>query len=326
MARKSILYRVVLSLIIPSLSFGLLGFSESQEDIQTSDRISNYWKTQEGELTTPELIEEAFLKGEVSFGERTLYLAYAVYEYESLPVRFRSNKPWFGSQEVLELREAYLEIKDGQVLHLSKTDANEFERVMAPTGIYCDRSNLPHSLTSAHFQINANVNGIGGGLTINDYTAALDATFAKEVSSYGWPEPPYNAANSAKLYPVQVASLGGGLYGYVTAWNATYTGFIGNNPHTAAVETAAYASCMVLNSDYGGFPSGALGSLQATAAHEFVHAISLGWAIRVHPKIQCGLNLLLPTLKMKSSTAWMTITIIYGPPLLTAWATGLKMG
>jgi hypothetical protein len=58
-------------------------------------------------LDTPSLIEQAFARGEITEEERLLYLAYALYEYESLPVQFRSNYGWFGESYVIELQEAF---------------------------------------------------------------------------------------------------------------------------------------------------------------------------------------------------------------------------
>ena len=58
-------------------------------------------------LDTPTLINQAFDRGEITEEERLLYLAYALYEYESLPVQFRSNVGWFGESYVIELQEAF---------------------------------------------------------------------------------------------------------------------------------------------------------------------------------------------------------------------------
>lgn len=58
------------------------------------------------ELSTPELIDQALAKGEITEEERLLYLAYAVYEYESLPARFRGNVGWRATFVVRELHEA----------------------------------------------------------------------------------------------------------------------------------------------------------------------------------------------------------------------------
>ena len=45
-------------------------------------------------LSTPELIDQALADGQITADERLLYLAYAVYEYESLPAQFRSDVGW----------------------------------------------------------------------------------------------------------------------------------------------------------------------------------------------------------------------------------------
>ncbi len=57
-------------------------------------------------LSTPALIEQALAQGEITVGQRLLYLAYAVYEYESLPAQFRSDVGWRGTATVQEIRQA----------------------------------------------------------------------------------------------------------------------------------------------------------------------------------------------------------------------------
>jgi hypothetical protein len=56
-------------------------------------------------LTTPELIDAATARGTITSGERLLYLAYAVYEPDSLPEEYRSNLPWRGTLVVREIKE-----------------------------------------------------------------------------------------------------------------------------------------------------------------------------------------------------------------------------
>jgi hypothetical protein len=58
------------------------------------------------QLSTPELIDQSLARSEITEEERLLYLAYALYEHESLPIQFRSNYEWFGEEYVLEIREA----------------------------------------------------------------------------------------------------------------------------------------------------------------------------------------------------------------------------
>jgi hypothetical protein len=56
-------------------------------------------------LDTPSLISQALNRGEINEEERLLYLAYALYEHESLPDRFQSSFEWFGEVAAEELDE-----------------------------------------------------------------------------------------------------------------------------------------------------------------------------------------------------------------------------
>jgi len=58
------------------------------------------------DLATPDLIELAFVRSEIDAGQRLLYLAYAVYEYESLPEEFHSDVPWRGTLIVRDLKQS----------------------------------------------------------------------------------------------------------------------------------------------------------------------------------------------------------------------------
>lgn len=224
-------------------------------------------------LTTPELIEQAYQRGEISKEERLLNLAYAVYDYNSLPLRFHSNTPWSGTQVVVELNQAARAATKNLGPLANSAYPQEWERLLAPNGSVCKSDDGPGNLDSAHFHLNYFP---VTGLSINDYATALESSYITEVSSYNWGAPPYTVNNPWVRYPVQVDNLGGGLYGYVTSNGGLYTGFIGNNPNTTATETDAWATCMVLNANYTIFSGGALKSLQSTAAHEYFHSIQFG--------------------------------------------------
>jgi hypothetical protein len=71
--------------------------------IVTSMLIQNQMKKM---FSTPELIGMASATGLISEEERLLYLAYALYEYKSLPTRYLSNVGWDGTPIVRELQEA----------------------------------------------------------------------------------------------------------------------------------------------------------------------------------------------------------------------------
>ena len=57
-------------------------------------------------LSTPELLDAAFDRGMITADQRLLYLAYAIYEPESLPEKFHSDAPWRGTLYVMELKRA----------------------------------------------------------------------------------------------------------------------------------------------------------------------------------------------------------------------------
>lgn len=231
--------------------------------------------------STPQLIAAALTQGEITAEERLLYLAYAVYEYPSLPARFRSDVGWYGTTAVHELRSAWKAAAQDQIT-LSPRVRAELDRLLAPAdATICDQEDGSNNdSTSANFYINYNT--ISGGLTLTDYRGTLDAAFATEVTSYDWAKPPIcpvgwgSCPPPDNKYPVQIGPLGGGLYGYVTT-SGDYGGWIvGDNPNTAAIETASTTSCMVLRDD-SYVTLGGLGGLRVTSAHEFVHAIQNGY-------------------------------------------------
>lgn len=232
-------------------------------------------------LSTPQLIEQAFVRGEISAEQRLLYLAYAVFEHESLPPQFHSSTPWYGTAVVLELQQAAASPSAAASSYVY----SELERLLAPAAAtVCGEQDGPNASQSANFRVNYGT--IGGGLTIDDYLASLQTAYGALVTDYGWAPVPFcqaglggcSAANPWSRYPVQLANLGPSLYGYATTGGGDYTGWVGDNPLTPATETEAYASCLVLNNDYTGFPGSPRMSLDVTTAHEFFHALqfSLG--------------------------------------------------
>ena len=228
--------------------------------------------------STPQLIEAAFTNGEISADERALYLAYALYEPASLPTQFHSNVGWYGTQYVLELQNFM------QSISAAATDAvqQELSRLNTLAATVCDNEDGATSFNSTNFHFNHSA--IAGGLVIADYVTSMEATFAIEVTQFGWAKPPLctggetcsGVDNPFDRYPLQIVNLGSGLYGYVTT-GGEYSGFIGDNPNTPATETAALASCMVLNNDFSQFSEGTAAALDATTSHEFVHAIQYGY-------------------------------------------------
>ncbi|MFN8473130.1 MAG: hypothetical protein U0822_13155 [Anaerolineae bacterium] len=232
-------------------------------------------------LSTEQLINQAYSRGEITAEQRILYLAYAVYDISKLPAQYHGTAGWEGTAAVAEINKTLQNQGTGKVTPLSAAAVAELTRLTRPQGTLCNKPDGPNITETASFVIN--YGDIAGGLTIDQYKTGLDKAFDVEVTSFGWPKPPFTAANTYSKYPVQVTNAStsdANLYGYVTTDGGPYTGFIGNNPNTPATETDAYATCMVINNDMGQFaggdPAKALQALNATTAHEFVHSIQFG--------------------------------------------------
>lgn len=230
------------------------------------------------ELPTPALIERAVERGDLERSTADRYLVAAL-RGEQVPSAYASDAPFRGTLVLLELHRRLAELTPGP-------QRRSLIALLHPTPLgtdRCDLSNLPLTDTTetAHFYIEYNSLAFGGGLTIDDYVAALETTWTKEVDQFGWAGPPPYKPNPppSNKFPVRVdPTLGPALYGYVSD-AGTHAGPVGNNPATSWNEGDAEASCMVLNSDFGQFPGSPLAAMQATVAHEFSHTIQFGWGV-----------------------------------------------
>jgi hypothetical protein len=217
---------------------------------------------------TPSLIEAAVGNGEIDRATADRYLAYALSDPARLPARFRSSVPWRGTLPLLALQRR-AEAAGSTVARFAGTqDRADSDGCGGYNG------SQPKKRVTNHFLIRYDPAAIKGGLTIGNYARTLETSWKTEITRFGWPAPPFKA-NANGLFHVRIEHLGTSLYGFVTT-NGSTAGLVGNNPNTSSADHDAYASCMVLNEDYRGFPSVPLKSLQATAAHEFNHGIQFG--------------------------------------------------
>jgi hypothetical protein len=218
-------------------------------------------------LSTPELIALARARGVLDDDTANLYVAYALGKPDLLPIEYHGTLPWDGTLPLLRLRRAL------HTMAISPTRAR-IEQILAG---HCGSSftSLPNVTTSTHFHVEYRT--IGGGLTITNYLTSLETTWSKQVDTFGWAAPPVSSnPPPSNTYHVRIDALGSTLYGYVDSFG-THAGFVGDNPNTTWNDQSAYASCMVLNQDYVGFPSPPQSSLDATIAHEFNHSIQFGY-------------------------------------------------
>jgi hypothetical protein len=223
----------------------------------------------ESGLLTPLLIERAVAHGKLDRPTADLYLAYSLgTEWRRVPPAYRGGAPWHGTVWLLGLLDRIEAMEPGprraalrDALHSSPADSCGVPPAVGGPGV----------ADSTYFHIHHN-SVIGGGLDIEDYKASLDTAWATEVNTLGWAAPPLESGETK--YRVVIATLGPGLYGFVSP-----TDFVGNNPNTPWNEGDAEASCMALNDNYSSppFPSPPQASLDATTSHEFNHSIQFGY-------------------------------------------------
>jgi hypothetical protein len=220
----------------------------------------------EPELSTPALLDRAVARGELDRAAADRHLIAAL-RGEPLPGRFDSRAPYDATLVLLDLHARWNE------LHPTPLGT---DRCDIATGV--GGTPMPHTLETPHFYIEYNAVALGGGLTIDDYVAALEGSWSRQVDEFGWAAPPPFTPSPApnNKYPVRIESLGPAIYGYVSN-QGTHAGRVGNNPATPWNDADADASCMVLNANFDPFPGDPLVALQATAAHEFNHSIQFGW-------------------------------------------------
>jgi plastocyanin len=222
------------------------------------------------QLSTPQLIERAVAAGTLDRSTGNLYLAYALGAHRKLPASYRSDIPWDGTLPLLRLRQ-------GLARETAGSHSAEIRNTLSTSAANNCGGEIggANSFQSTHFYIDYGT--IGGGLTIADYGASLDASRNKEVGTYGWALPPLSSpAPPSNKYHVVVSDLGSGLYGFVSS-GGSFAEFVGNNPNTAWNDVDAYASCMALNRDYSAFPGTSQQALDATTAHEYNHSIQFGY-------------------------------------------------
>jgi Divergent InlB B-repeat domain len=223
------------------------------------------------EAPTPELIQRAERGGQLDRSRADLYRTYALAAPERLPAAFRSRAPWDGTLTLLQIRR--------DLPRLRQAAREEIQALLAPqpSGEFCSSSkgNQANVLNTTNFYITYDT--VGAGLTAAKYATSLETSWQTEVGSFGWAAPPaYTTPAPGNGYHVRIDDLANGLYGYVDVVG-TYAGLVGNNLATSWNDGDAYASCMVLNSDYSGFPSTPQASLDSTTAHEFNHSIQFGY-------------------------------------------------
>jgi hypothetical protein len=134
-----------------------------------------------------------------------------------------------------------------------------------------------------HFRIHYDLTGTNAvdntdsdGDSVPDYIETMEKIFEDvynhDINKLGYVKPPNDGmVRGSNAYDIEVKSTN--AYGWTN-----YGTLVGDNENSPnIVENNAYASNMVMRNNYDGFPNTEIENIQVTAAHEFFHAIQLGY-------------------------------------------------
>lgn len=127
---------------------------------------------------------------------------------------------------------------------------------------------------SEHFRVHYDTSGTNK--VDIDYVETVANVFEEvynhDINELGYTPPPSDGSHGGSgAYDIYIQSTN--AYG----WTMYIMPAVGDNPNSLAKENNAYASYITINSSYDGFPNTELENIQVTAAHEFFHAIQLGY-------------------------------------------------
>ncbi len=142
---------------------------------------------------------------------------------------------------------------------------------------------MQHYFDTEHFRIHYDLTGYHAvdntdfdGNSVPDYIDSMANIFEEvyhhDIIELGYTPPPSDGMEGGSShYDIKVQSTN--AYGWTN-----YGALIGDNPNSLNItENNAYLSNMIMRNNYIGFPNTELENIQVTAAHEYFHAIQLGY-------------------------------------------------
>ncbi len=225
--------------------------------------------------TTSELIDAAQERGDLTDGQAALLRLRAVGDWTSLPEEFKGEEFEEGTIMLLQAQQA-LEKGEIESPAVRERVADRLGRRRAPgTTCYDSTVELPLEHDTAHFRFEYDP----GHITlaeVQNYGTSLEHAYQRHITEFGWAPPVIKASpNTGGRLVVRIdpGLDATNILGYVSN-GGTHAGLVGDNPATPWNEGDAYASCMVLRSDYSA--SGGEAQMRATTHHEFHHMVQYG--------------------------------------------------
>jgi len=139
---------------------------------------------------------------------------------------------------------------------------------------YSEYFDIHYTLTGTYAVDATDANTNGEPDYIEDMAAVFDEVYLKD-SLNGFAMPPRDAGlGGSDFYDVYVGGpdISSGTYGFVSPEDS-----LGDNPDSPLTETNSWTSWMCMNWEYSWASNGTDTSISVTAAHEFMHAIQMGY-------------------------------------------------
>jgi hypothetical protein len=238
------------------------------------------WQEQR-QVSTPSLVEQAYVKGEISIDQRVLYHTYAIFEPVKVPEQYRSPFPEKCGTWILDEILRNWEKLTPETKHILETYG------FRPPGILQRPTGLDSSRSTIHFKIHYSVdpgdsnaispidaNGNGTPDYVDDVMNVLEIVWQTEVNVMGYVAPPPDGNSGGdSLYDVYLMKIGSNIYGYTTPEK-----LVRDNPYSPGVtERNAATSYVVMQNNYQSFLRDDAQNIRHTSAHEFFHAIQNGY-------------------------------------------------
>ena len=225
-------------------------------------------------------ILEDYQKGELTLEESLIYQVARLKSDPILPDRYKSSEPIKCGTPVLKaLMENYHKLSPSGVEILSKMGINFnglFPTLSRPSGLDL---HYDSGIFRFHYTLT------GDDAVDPDYIDMVDNVFTEvyemEIDTFSFVEPPsdrwYSNNGGNGLYDIYISKLNPWYYGWVM--HEAYANYnSGDNENSLDItEQNALTSYMEIRNNYDGFPHTEIENIQVTAAHEFFHAIQLGY-------------------------------------------------
>lgn len=237
------------------------------------------------------LIEEAVQRGELDYETALVYKVYTILAPDRLPLEFWSDthsrgatlvfsevlRNWDAlSPETQSLLSEFVATPPapGQIAAMAQTRPSLTDEQTYTTTHFV----VHYTVTSTDkvYNPDVDVDPANGVPDYVDWVAEdLETVWDGEIATMGWLEPPPDAGEGGDTrYDVYLQRTSP-YYGYV---DYGVDSKVGDNPNSAGVaETDAYYSYIALENDFAGFGGDRRENIQVTLAHEFNHAVQVGY-------------------------------------------------